>query len=87
MLEAGPPVKDLSINPNTKITDIFDQMSKSGGFESRNLAEGLDILSTMISDKTCLKFLSFVGAVVSTDRKSTRLNSIHVALSRMPSSA
>ncbi|MFM7795918.1 MAG: deoxyhypusine synthase [Candidatus Nitrosotenuis sp.] len=66
MLEAGPPVKDLSINPNTKITDIFDQMSKSGGFESRNLAEGLDILSTMISDKTCLKFLSFVGAVVST---------------------
>jgi deoxyhypusine synthase len=66
MLEVGPPVKDLSINPNTKIIDIFDQMAKSGGFESRNLAEGLEILSTMISDKTCLKFLSFVGAVVST---------------------
>lgn len=41
-------------------------MSKSGGFESRNLVEGLDILQAMIEDKKCLKFLSFVGAVTST---------------------
>lgn len=41
-------------------------MSKSGGFESRNLVEGLDILHAMIEDKKCLKFLSFVGAVTST---------------------
>jgi deoxyhypusine synthase len=66
MIEPGAPVKDLTISENTKIAEIFDQMSKSGGFESRNLADGLDILSTMISDKDCLKFLSFVGAVVST---------------------
>src|SRR5437879_13817250 len=41
-------------------------MSKSGGFESRNLADGLNILTTMIQDKNCLKFLSFVGAIIST---------------------
>jgi deoxyhypusine synthase len=41
-------------------------MAKSGGFESRNLADGVEILSAMISDKECLKFLSFVGAIVST---------------------
>jgi deoxyhypusine synthase len=41
-------------------------MSKSGGFESRNLADGLEILYSMISDKDCLRFLSFVGAIVST---------------------
>lgn len=41
-------------------------MSKSGGFESRNLVEGLDILYAMIEDKKCLRFLSFVGAVTST---------------------
>ena len=41
-------------------------MSKSGGFESRNLVEGLDILHEMIEDEKCLKFLSFVGAVTST---------------------
>ncbi|MBI5697958.1 MAG: deoxyhypusine synthase [Thaumarchaeota archaeon] len=66
MIEPGNPVKDISITENTKIEEIFDQMSKSGGFESRNLADGLDILSSMISDKSCLKFLSFVGAVIST---------------------
>jgi deoxyhypusine synthase len=41
-------------------------MSKSGGFESRNVADGVEILHTMISDKECLKFLSFVGAIIST---------------------
>jgi len=41
-------------------------MSKSGGFESRNLVDGLDILHVMIEDKKCLKFLSFVGALIST---------------------
>ncbi len=41
-------------------------MSKSGGFESRNLADGLDILTTMIKDDDCQKFLSFVAAIIST---------------------
>jgi len=66
MITSGPPVKDISISESTKISEIFEQMAKSGGFESRNLSEGLDILNVMISDKSCLKFLSFVGAVVST---------------------
>ena len=41
-------------------------MSKSGGFESRNLADGLYALTDMIKDKNCLKFLSFVAAITST---------------------
>lgn len=66
MAEPGRPVRDITIKRGDDVGEIFDQMSKSGGFESRNLAEGLNILSTMIEDKQCLKFLSFVGAVVST---------------------
>ncbi len=66
MADSGRPVKDISIKKGDGVSEIFDAMSKSGGFESRNLAEGLNILSTMIEDKQCLKFLSFVGAVVST---------------------
>src|SRR5574338_1475843 len=66
MIEPGNPVKDINVTPQTSIEEIFEQMSKSGGFESRNLADGLEILATMIPDKKCLKFLSFVGAVVST---------------------
>jgi len=66
VIRPGRPVKDISIGNGETIEKIFDQMSKSGGFESRNLADGLNILTTMIQDKNCLKFLSFVGAIVST---------------------
>ena len=66
MIKPGRPVKDISIKKDDNIQSIFDAMSESGGFESRNLAEGLDILYAMIQDKACLKFLSFVAAVTST---------------------
>ena len=59
-------VRDISIKNNTDLQDIFKQMTSSGGFESRNLSDGLEILSTMINDKHCLKFLSFVAAITST---------------------
>jgi deoxyhypusine synthase len=60
------PVKDISIKSGDDLQNIFKQLSTSGGFESRNLADGLEILSTMINDKECLKFLSFVAAITST---------------------
>ena len=66
MIKPGNPVKDICINKGDSINSIFDQMSKSGGFESTNLADGLNILTSMIEDKSCLKFFSFVGAIVST---------------------
>ena len=66
MIKPGRVVKDISIKKGDNIQSIFDEMSKSGGFESRNLVEGLDILHAMIEDEKCLKFLSFVGAVTST---------------------
>ncbi|MDA8720492.1 deoxyhypusine synthase [Nitrosopumilus sp.] len=66
MVEIGRPVKDIEIDSNTSIEKIFDELSKSGGFESVNLSDGLDILTKMISDEKCLKFVSFVGAIVST---------------------
>ena len=66
MIKPGRPVKDISIKKDDTIEKIFDQMSKSGGFESRNLVDGLNILTAMIEDKNCLKFLSFVGAIIST---------------------
>jgi deoxyhypusine synthase len=66
MEDQSRPVKDISIKNGDDIQSIFDQLSTSGGFESRNLAEGLEILTTMINDKDCLKFLSFVAAITST---------------------
>jgi len=66
MLEPGRPVRDIEIDSDTSIEKIFEELSQSGGFESVNLSDGLEILTEMISDKQCLKFVSFVAAVVST---------------------
>ena len=65
-MEKHRVVKDISIKKSDDLQNIFKQLSTSGGFESRNLADGLEILSTMINDKDCLKFLSFVAAITST---------------------
>ena len=66
MITPGRPVKDVAINKETTIEEIFKELSQSGGFEAVNLSDGLEILSSMIQDEDCLKFLSFVGAVIST---------------------
>ena len=66
MIKPGKPVEDFSITKDIQIDKIFEQMSKSGGFESRNLADGLYALTDMIKDENCLNFLSFVGAITST---------------------
>ena len=66
MIEPGGPVKDIEINDQTTIEKIFEELSKSGGFESTNLSDGLDILASMVPDQKCLRFLSFVGAIIST---------------------
>ena len=66
MAQLGRPVKDINIDSNTTLEKIFEELGQSGGFESVNMYAGLDIISDMIQDKECLRFVSFVGAVVST---------------------
>ena len=66
MIEPGSPVKDVDISHNSNSNDIFNELEQSGGFEARNVAEGVDILYNMISDEKCTRFLSFIGAIVST---------------------
>ena len=51
MIKPGRPVKDITITKDTDIEKILQQLQQSGGLESRNLAEGLDIVTNMISDK------------------------------------
>lgn len=58
-------VKDYAIKHND-VNSIFSDMTDSGGFESQNLADGVEILRSMIDDQKCTKFLSFVGALMST---------------------
>jgi deoxyhypusine synthase len=58
-------VRDHSTE-STSVSSIIKAMSTSGGFESRNLSYGVEILRSMQGEKRCKRFLSFVGAVVST---------------------
>jgi deoxyhypusine synthase len=58
-------IKDYSI-AEKNINSILDNMANSGGFESRNLSAGVDILKRIQGEKDCTKFLSFVGALIST---------------------
>lgn len=58
-------VRDYKINSNS-ISLLVDGMAYSGGFESKNLWDGINIIRTMTRDKNCTKFLSFVGSIIST---------------------
>jgi deoxyhypusine synthase len=58
-------VEDYSID-NKNLNEIISQMANSGGFESVNLIEGINILKKMIVEPKCTKFLSFVGSIIST---------------------
>jgi deoxyhypusine synthase len=58
-------VEDYNID-NKNLNEIISQMANSGGFESVNLIEGINILKKMIAEPKCTKFLSFVGSIIST---------------------
>jgi deoxyhypusine synthase len=58
-------IEDYSLK-NNDLKEITKQMAKSGGFESVNLVDGITILQKMIAEPQCTKFLSFVGAIIST---------------------
>jgi deoxyhypusine synthase len=61
-----PPVKDIEVRGDTTVSRIFEQMSRSGGFQARNLGVALDVLEQMCKDKNCYKFLSFPAAIIAT---------------------
>jgi len=62
-------VQDYSLNPKTSINQILKNMTDSGGFEGRHLANGVEILKKMLNEKNCTRFISFVGALMSTGNR------------------
>lgn len=61
----GNPIIDYKIRSNS-VNSILSDMANSGGFESKNLSVGVEILRKMEKDTRCTKFLSFVGSIIST---------------------
>ena len=62
-------VKDYDVDVNSDFKHILSNMNDSGGFEGRNLANGIAILQNMMNEKNCTKFLSFVGFLISTGNR------------------
>ena len=60
------PIRDYDPSNYSETSKLINGMMNSGGFEAVNLAHGVEILKSMSSDGDCLKFLSFVGAIIST---------------------
>ena len=58
-------VRDYEIQSKS-ISLLLDGMANSGGFESKNLWNGINIIRTMTKDANCTRFLSFVGSIIST---------------------
>jgi deoxyhypusine synthase len=59
-------IKDYNLYENMKISDLIVQMRDAWGFTAEKIVTGVDILRMMISDKKCLKFLSFPACIVAT---------------------
>jgi len=59
-------VRDIELRPDMDVDDVVRQMRASGGFVAKKLGEAADILTEMIEDKECVKFLSFPACIVAT---------------------
>ncbi len=59
-------VRDLSLRPGMRVSEIVDQMGKAGGFTARFIYEAVSVLEEMIRDKESVNFLAFPAALVST---------------------
>jgi len=60
------PVKDINLSKAKTPNDLIKQMYGAGGFSAKKIALGVDILETMMKDKTCTRILSMPGAPIST---------------------
>lgn len=66
MITDDEAIKDYNLYENMKVSDLIVQMRDAWGFTAEKIAAGVDILRMMISDKECLKFLSFPACIVAT---------------------
>lgn len=60
------PVKDIGITGGMTVADLLDAYHDSGGFSAKKLADCAHIMGDMLTDKDCVKFLSFPACICAT---------------------
>ena len=59
-------VKDMKVSSEMKLNDLVSQYYESGGFTSKKLGVGINIVKKMVGDEKSFNFLSFPACIVST---------------------
>ena len=59
-------VVDFSLSKVRSVNDLVLQLGAAGGFSSKKVAVGTEILTDMVKEKKCVTFLSFPGNIIST---------------------
>lgn len=63
---AKQPVRDISFQKHMTTDHLVKALSDSGGFTAKKVADGVDILEQMVTEKECVRFLSFPACIIST---------------------
>jgi deoxyhypusine synthase len=71
MKKKGPGKKakavvDISLSDINTVNDLVIQLGAAGGFSSKKVSVGTEILTKMFKDSSCFKFLSFPGNIIAT---------------------
>lgn len=66
MVNEPKAIKDYHLDPNITVSELIEQMREAWGFTAEKVVAGVDILRNMISDRKCVKFLSFPACIVAT---------------------
>jgi deoxyhypusine synthase len=59
-------VEDIRIEDAPTLDALVTRMEAAGGFSAKQVAEGVDLLARMLSDRTMTRFLSFPADIVAT---------------------
>jgi deoxyhypusine synthase len=59
-------VKDFCFHEDMSVNELVSQMRDAWGFTAEKVVTGIDILKRMVTDKQCVKFLSFPACIVAT---------------------
>ena len=60
------PVEDMELREDMAVTELVEQMYRSGGFTAKKVGTAADILRRMFLDEESVNFLSFPACIIST---------------------
>jgi len=59
-------IKDIQLKKEMSSNQLIKELYESGGFTSKKVATGVDILENMVNEKKCIRFLSFPACICAT---------------------